>query len=182
MKLRAGQRLVAGMFALGFLGAAVSWWYYQQLQRRPLELWGTDSAALMMRAPRATALKLAPAGDEPPDNGPSTGESLAFDGQRWTISERRDVSQARGFSHIRHSLVHGRSFAWDDPPDDRHPQWTYGLEFTEGDRTATLLFDFDLGQAILLERGARVSIQPIVAGLDPFFREQFARPPQAEEG
>lgn len=190
-KLIEGKYAILGVLAVALAGALGSWWYHGQLQRRAISLWGRDVAELIQTAPQAELLKLEPAGDGAKDDAKNGDRDvLAARGVKLAIVERRDASRAPGLVHLRHSLISDKSFLWSAPLEACRPRWQYALRFSDGDRAATLLLDFDCEQAMLVEKGARVSIQPMMRsdaaapdaserhrpkGIEKFILEQFDR-------
>jgi hypothetical protein len=169
-KLIEGKYAILAVIAIGLAGAVGGWWYRSQLQRRAIALWGREAAELMQRAPRVELLSLAPQND---DVERDAENSLSFGDARLGIAERIDVSRAPGLIHLRHSLISDQSFAWSVPLETCQPHWPCALRFADGEHSATLLVDFDCRQALLAERNARVSIEPMAKGLEIFIREQF---------
>ncbi|HUY89471.1 MAG TPA: hypothetical protein VMV10_12120 [Pirellulales bacterium] len=167
-KLVEGKYAIIAVLALGLAGALGGWWYRSQLQRRAITLWGPEAAELIQQAPRVELLKLEPF-DERARNKAEPSFSAA--GVKLALAARWDVSQAPGLIHLRHSLINDNSFLWSAPLDDCQPGWPFALRFTSGERAATLLVDFDCRQALLVERKARISIEPMSKGLASFIRE-----------
>ena len=155
--------------ALGVAGAAGGWWYQQSLQRRPIRLWGREAAVLFVNAPQAELWRL----EAQPNTPSGTVDFVAADGQAFRVLEKVNVSQARGFLHLRHSLLSDHSFEWSpDAPSGRR-DWRYALRFTDGDRGATLLVSDDFQHAMLAETSAEASTRPIGTGLKELFAEQL---------
>jgi hypothetical protein len=187
-KLIEGKYAIIGVLAVALAGALGSWWYHGQLQRRAISLWGRDVAELIQTAPQAELLKREPAGDGAKDDATNGDRDvLAARGLKLAIVERRDASRAAGLIHLRRSLISDKSFLWSAPLEACQPRWRYALRFSDGERAATLLMDFDCEQALLAEKNARVSIEPMTrpdatgeevlrrrpAGIEKFVLEQF---------
>jgi len=180
-----GKHAILAVFAVGLIGGVGSWWYYQALQRRVLELWGPEAAALMVHAPRAEALWLTPTGAQ---GGP--GE-VDLGGTRFAVQGRADVSHAAGLIHLRHSLINDRSFDWSMPTVDCRPRWEYALRFTDGDRSATVLVAGNCRCAKLAGGTREVSLKIPATGkpddhvtkppLERFLRDQFRETGQTKE-
>lgn len=169
-KLIDGKYAILAVIFIGLAGAIGGWWYRSQLQRRAIALWGLEAAELMQQAPRVELLRLAP----PSDDVERDGENwLSFGDTRLGIVQRIDVSHAPGLVHLRHSLISDQSYAWSAPLDACQPHWPYALRFADDQRSATLLVDFDCRQALLADRNARVSIEPMAKGLEVFVNEQW---------
>ncbi|MEX2121920.1 MAG: hypothetical protein WD847_20235 [Pirellulales bacterium] len=172
-----GRHAIIAVLLLGVAGAIGSWFYYARLQRPALELWGSHNAELMLRAPSAEALLLAPRNGKA---SAGSSDQVIISGQTYRVARRADVSQAPGFSHIRNSLLDERSFGWSDVAGDCQPGWRHALRFRRGNETATLAFALNCSRARLIETGAEVSIRPIAEALRHFFDEQFVQPTAAE--
>jgi hypothetical protein len=172
-----GKHAILAIFAIGLIGGAGSWWYYHVLQRRVLELWGPEAAALMVHAPRAEALWLAPAGAH------DGLDDVDLGGTHFAVRQRADVSRSAGLIHLRHSLINDRSFDWSAPESDCHPRWEYALRFTDGDQSATVLVASNCRCARLAGRTREVSLAFQGAGnsnerdkmppLERFLKDQF---------
>jgi hypothetical protein len=172
----AGKLVIVVIFAVAIGAALVSLWHHRASGRRALEFWGTETAVLIARAPRIEAIWLAPA-DSDRESSEDQGRPirrLGIGGRFYIVKDTRDASQARGVSNIRRALVLDVSFQWDAPERRGPPDWQYAFEFRDGERAATVFFDFDSRQV-----GANTSTK--TALLDPaaaddwhkFFLEQF---------
>jgi hypothetical protein len=137
------------------------------LQQRPIHLWGREAAVLFVNAPRAELWRL-----ETPPETPSEAELVTADGQRFRVAEKVDVSQARGFLHLRHSLLSDHSFDW-SADTSGSKNWRYAVRFVDGDRIATLLVSDDFRYAMLGKTSAEASIVPIAGGVKKLFEEQL---------
>jgi hypothetical protein len=169
-----GKWVILGVVGLSFLAASASWFYYARLQERPLALWGIRPAEMMLRAPAAKAYRIVSAAEAPQTNNaeqPAAEFSVA--GERYVAVAERDISQANGFSHIRNSLIHDRSFVWDEAPCEIAPQWTYVIQFIDGDERTAVVLAFDCPRAAPADTDRIVSIRPVAAEIDDFLHEQF---------
>ncbi|HWB10867.1 MAG TPA: hypothetical protein VG826_16675 [Pirellulales bacterium] len=162
-----GKLALVLVLALGVAGAAGGWWYQKGLQRRPIRLWGHEAASLLINAPHAELWRL-----EPQSDATSKPDFMAADGEAFRVVENVDVSQARGFLHLRHSLLSDHSFDW-SADSSRRKNWRYALRFVDGDRLATLLVSDDFQGTMLGETSAHASIVPIAAGVKKLFEEQL---------
>ncbi|HEV3003452.1 MAG TPA: hypothetical protein VGX78_03280 [Pirellulales bacterium] len=165
-RLIEGKHAILVVFAIGLIGAVGSSWYHRTAQRLVLEFWGPEAAILIVDAPRAEALRLAPAAD---DDGPD----VDFGGAHFTVIERVDVSRAPGLIHLRQSLLHDGSFDWSAPSDDCRPQWDYALRFSRDEHVATVLVAFNCRRLKLAGSAREAGIAPLAAGLERFLAEQF---------
>jgi hypothetical protein len=155
--------------ALGVAGASGGWWYQQSLQRRPIRLWGRDAAVLFVSAPHAELWQL-----EAQDQARSAApDFMAANQEAFRVLEKVNVSQARGFLHLRHSLLNDHSFEWSANRASGRRNWRYALRFVDGDRVATLLVSDDFQHAMLGETSTEASISPIAAGVKTLFEEQL---------
>lgn len=172
----ASSRLIDGKLALlvvvglGVSGAAGGWWYQQKQQRRPLQVWGHEAARLFLQAPQVELWRLTPL-------APMASlrvDLVTAEGEQLHATARANVSHARGFLHLRHSLVSDNSFDWSAPEHPDNATWRYALHFVDGDRTATLLISDDYRAAMLAETGARATIVPIASAIEQLFGEQMS--------
>jgi hypothetical protein len=170
-----GKHIILALITLGLVGGIISQWYYYTIQHRTLELWGNESAGLMLNAPLVDALRLVPAGTPTKSNDPEAArERLLIGGQRLVVAERKDVSTAEGLLSLRASLIVAQSFDWSRSTEDCKPEWAYALEFNDGERqTATLLFAPNCDLLKLVDNGATISARPIAKGLLTFLKEQL---------
>ena len=174
-KTISGKYAIIFIMGVGIVSAVGSQWYYYHLQQRPLALWGVAEANLMLNAPLADALLLAPADKAPakklaPDE---LRERITIGKEHLVALKRKDVSTAPGFTHVRACLVSDESFDWSAPTGDCEPEWTYGLEFNNGDALVMLLFAPNCGRAMLVDTGTSASMQPVMPGIVRFMKEQF---------
>jgi hypothetical protein len=175
------QKSISGKYAIlfimgvGIASAIGSQWYYYHLQQRPLELWGMAEANLMANSPLVDALLLVAPDKLPPGKlAPGAERERIMVGRTRLIAlERKDVSRASGISHLRASLISDDSFDWSAPAGDCQPEWTYGLEFNNGDAMVMLLFAPNCARAMLVDTGASASMRPVMPGIVRFMKEQF---------
>ncbi len=161
---------------VGVASAIGSQWWYHHLQQRPLALWGVGEANLMLNAPLANAMLLVPADKVPPGKLPvgEVRERIMVGKEHWVVLKRKDVTMAPGFSHARACLVSDESFDWGAAIGDCQPQWTYGLEFDDGDAMVMVLFAPNCEWAKLVDTGASASMRPVMPGIVRFMKEQFS--------
>ena len=169
-KLIEGKYAILAVVILGLAGAVGGWWYRSNLQRRAIALWGRETAEFLQQAPRVELLRL----EALTENDDRDANDLLSAGEsRLAVAERFDVSRAPGLIHLRHSLINDKSFSWSASLDDCRPSWPYALRFSRDGRSATLLLDFDCRQALLAERNARASIEPMAKGVETFVKAQL---------
>jgi len=154
-----GKHAILVVFAVGMVGGVGSWCYYQALQRRVLELWGPEAAALMVHAPQAEALWL--------ERAAAQGglDEVDLGGTRFAVRGRADVSHAAGLIHLRHSLINDRSFDWSAPEGDCLPRWEYALRFIDGNRSAAVLVAANCRRAKLASGSREVSLAAQASGM-----------------
>jgi|GEM_PF-4768162 len=198
-----GKIAILAIVLLGVAASIGSCVYYARLQQRPLALWGSEPARLMLRAPKAVQYTVEPVGEQgvnqPADAQASDAPVVYLQGKAWRLIDEREVTRAAGFSHIRQSFVHDASFDWDAAQGDCQPDWTHALRFVEGERTATILFAFNCGRAALASEVATAteatktgdsnaaqpparsaSIRPVAGAIEQFMVGKITRPPPAE--
>jgi hypothetical protein len=154
-----GKYVLLVVFFLGLAGAGGGWLYHQRLQRRPLALWGSEAANLILRAPDVEFCRLKRASE-----GALSSQVIATNRETFETTDCHDAARIRGFLHLRHSLLNDFSFDWSDAATGKH-DWQYVVRFRDGDQTATLLISADFNYVMLVEREATISVMPIAAGL-----------------
>lgn len=155
------------MLALAGAGVLTARTYHARVQRRPLELWGSGAALLLLNARSVEVLALARGG---PDEAVEA-ERLIVDGRLWFVTGRKDVSSAPGLSHVRQSLLNDRSYNWQAVQPHEPPAWDCALVFAEAAQQVTLLLDFDGGRARLLPGGAEASLAPAMPAIARYLGE-----------
>jgi hypothetical protein len=160
---KSGKRLILGVLAIGLAAAAASWWFRYSSTHRATQFWGAQAAELLRDAPRVTLRSDTPSAD---------GEGAA------TADVPRDISTAKGLTHLRNALLEDASYDWTaaGPPDT---DWSNSLVFaaSEGaEPRAVVMFSPDFtwaanGSAADPAKHA-VSTSPIAKGLQEFFAEQ----------
>lgn len=170
-RMVSGKWMILGVVGVGVVMAVVAWLYYYVQQRRPLALWGPAAARLMMQAPQVEAWRLVDA--DAAAEADDAIETITVGERRWRIAARKDVSAARGLSHLRYGFLNDRCFAWDEPAPEQASPWQFALHFVDGDSAATLLFAPQAKRVRLLETGAEASNAPVAEGYHRFFLEQF---------
>src|SRR5947209_6393047 len=115
--LNRGQLVVIAMFAVALAAASFAWTWNYARSRRCLDFYGAQAARLIRTAPRVEILT--------PDGG-----SL-------------DISQALGLLNARSSLLDDASFEWNAAIAADDSGEATAVCFTDHNRTATLVFDFE---------------------------------------
>src|ERR1043166_5107268 len=168
--------LIAGV---GIAGAVGSQWYYHHLQQRPLALWGTGAAKLMVAAPIVEAWHLVPQEKAPAalKSAQELPERISVGGQHWILIEQvGDVSDKPSFMNLRRSLINDTSFDWSASEVNCKPEGTYALLFSNGEPSAPRVAAPNCPGPSLLEPGAGASIEPIIGPVRQFFGEKFPPP------
>ncbi len=147
--------------------------YQHQRSRRSLAYFGTDAGQLISTAPCAELRRLTPS-----DGGQSRddAEIVTLRGRDYRASPAVEISQARGFSHVRRAFLIDATFAWDSPPPASPPNWRYALEFSNGQKSCLLLLDEPCLHVALDDRSDILTVRPSggKSPLAPFFIEQYA--------
>jgi hypothetical protein len=168
---KSGKLLIVGVLAIGVAAAAASWWFRYSATHHAAQFWGPQAAALIRDAPHVTLRSDTPSADG------SSGD---------VADVPRDISSAKGLTHLRTALQEDASFDWTaaGPPDTN---WSNSLVFAASEGAApraVVMFSPDFswaadGSAAEPAKHA-VSTAPIAKGLKEFFAEQAeeARPEQ----
>lgn len=159
-----GKYVLLAVFILGLAGAGGGWWYQHNLQRRPLELWGSDAARLILYSPEVEFCDLRQS------SGDSLSAAVTMDGQSYVAENCRSVVGMPGFVHLRHSLLTDHSFDWTDLATGAK-RWRSLLRFRNGEKTITLVLADDFRYAMLRETGATACITPIASGMKTVLRQ-----------
>lgn len=165
-----GKFVVLLLFVVGTCMAGFAWWHRYERGQQVLNAWGSDISSAIRLGSRVDLLRLTRL-DANPDVDEAILDSLRIGNQRRRITERRDVSKARGLIHARHALLQREAFRWviDDPAC--RPNWEYALRFHHASQVATLALDFECQRVYLLERDRQAGMAPIAGGLQTFVGE-----------
>ena len=157
------------VFGLSIIATMGSWLYMVNVQRKPIALWGADHAVVIVRGPRAEAIKLAPgAGDDPQQ------ARFEVEGRTWHAVEVRDIVKAPGLNNVRNCMINERSFDNQQVTDIGEASWAYALRFADEQKQSTLLIDPAHNFARLYETGATASIKPVISVVKGFMEEVLA--------
>lgn len=190
-----GKFVIVLMVAVGLGMAFFAWWARYSASQRVLDRFGADVAVAVRNGDSVVLLGISPASTanhptgEQPNVSPSeeTPSQPAAQqpvdrfsipsklGENETIlyvTSRQDITRAAGLIHARHHLLHEKGFDWNPVPVEKSAgeNWTTGLQFTHGDKTATWIFDFEAQKAYIVERDAEVGIAPIASALQEFLQ------------
>jgi hypothetical protein len=158
-----GKILIIGIVAAAAALAGGGWWFRYSATHRAAEFWGPRAVRLIRDAPRVTFVDLD--ADEP--------------------AHRRDVSSARGLTHLRNALLEDRSFDW---PASTGPLVTkpskmleFGLDSDVAGSALRLYFSPDLHWVMDASPDgtthSAISSRPIAKGLAEMFGEFAEAPP-----
>jgi len=155
-----GKLLILFIFGTALAGGIATLWFQYDARRRSREFWGAENALLISRAPKVELLQLTKAAEARDDGTQLTIESVAYE-----ISERKDISKARGFVHVRDALIRDAGFEWDKARGDCEANWEFVFRFEEDSDTVDIVFDFACERARLLSGGQEACISPIFDGI-----------------
>lgn len=137
---RAGQWVVAIMFAVG-LGASLFAWVWRKTQTDDcLAFWGAENAAAIRAGEKITLMRLGDSGLHEsalpesvlPKSSAPPGIILPS-GMMWLIEETRDISQAKGITHARRAFIEDSGFDWSSLAESEQPKrLDYAVRFQRG--------------------------------------------------
>jgi hypothetical protein len=158
-----GKIVIIGILTVALASAATSWWFRYAATHRAAEFLGPSSARLIRDAPQALLCEISP---------PVASTFLAnLDNEPddfLDLATRRDISGARGLTHLRHALLEDRSYRWPMSPAQPDVRWQWAMLFSDAAESeeVVLFFTSDWSLTTTLERrGKIISCQPIAAGL-----------------
>jgi|GEM_PF-1087170 hypothetical protein len=157
LDLPVGSKWVGRLFILMVLVLAVVmggfavWVKYSQ-GRRTLQLWGTRSTWLIRHASQVRHIQL---GSAQADGQP--GLTISPGSPPLAIKSSVDVSLRKGVTNARYMLIVDMSYRWDLAPA-LDPDWTFALEFREGEEVIVMLFDTESGTVQLAGTDKQVVI------------------------
>jgi hypothetical protein len=160
-----GKVLILGVIAVAMVAAMASWSFRYEATHRVLEFWGPQAATLIRDAAHITLRSDAPSAD-------GAGTEAA--------DVPRDISRAKGITHLRNALLEDHSYDWTaKAPADI--AWGNSLVFNMAENAeprAVVLFspDFQWAASGTSEDAGKkaVSTAPIAKGLQKFFADQSA--------
>lgn len=165
-----GKLLITGIVVLALLLAGFSWWFRFQATHRTAQFLGPDAARLIRDAPLVEAFRW--------------NEPVAFADH--STATGKDVTHARGITHLRAALLEDRSYDWDSPHDQPR-LYRFCLRFTDAQRgqELSLYFDdpcewMDCSHGDALPK-TTISCRPISDGLRTIFAELFPNDESAGE-
>lgn len=167
-KMYSAKPAMIVVFALALVAALGGWFYSAGLQRRPIQFWSADRAALILRAPVVESLTVSSAGSNAAE---SKLESLKIGEQVWVVTNVKDISRFKGLKNVRSALINDYSFDWNATVDGSQVRWTHGLRFRDETGQITLLFDPEHAVAHSLQTGRTHSIAPAMVGISRFLKD-----------
>ncbi|MBL8829945.1 MAG: hypothetical protein JNM18_23400 [Planctomycetaceae bacterium] len=167
-KMYSAKPAMIVVFALAVIGALGGWFYSAGLQRRPIQFWGSDRAALILQAPIVESLTLTPAGTAAEEG---KFESLQIGEQSWVVTNVKDISRFKGLKNVRSALINDYSFDWNAKVDVAVTQWTHGLRFRDESRQITTIFDPERAAAFSPQTSQTHSIAPAMVGIARFLKD-----------
>lgn len=179
----ASTRLILLAFLLFAVLSATGGIVYQwNRSARPLEFYGTEGAHRIRKAPTVHIVRLERfVEDSAAAPAELTEDVLTLEGQTWRMTDRREITRARGLVNIRYALLDRGTYDW-DAANDGAPSWAYALEFVEPAGTTRLALSFE-NPRVTADGQRVVSIAPSAGPIQAFIDEQFpAGQSPADEG
>jgi hypothetical protein len=171
-----GKWVIIGIVGAGLVAALASVLYHRQSGQQVLEMWGTETALLIARAPEVQVVRLraADATDSaPPDDGTPI-QRLGIGGEFYLVAATRDATEARGLSNIRRAMVLDASYDWSSAAETAKPSWQYGMDFSDSAQQVMVLFDFESRRVGSTVNEKTTVMQPeAAADWQKFFEEQW---------
>lgn len=198
---QAGKIAILSVVALSLAGSVGAWLYHRDQQRRPLELWGTRPARLIIQGTQATAMQLGKVDAALPSA--SGARTVQVDGQTFEVLGSQVIFKSPGvnspglsspgFSYFRQCLLYDSSFDWNVKSAGQPRDWQFAVEFLGEEGKTTVLYklwdesgDETSGGAKtaaghawvrLIDGKEAACIDPVNAGILRFLREQWPAKP-----
>ncbi len=132
-----GKVAIVAILVMGFSLALFAVVYKSWRSARAVEFWGRDTSELMIANQRIELLVLDAQAAASASSAPED-QRVKFANASYPITDRLDVTTARGMLHLPRALLENSSFQFDaNPPAS--PSWAYALKFSKDDRSATIL-------------------------------------------
>jgi len=163
-----GKLVIIGIFGTALAGGVATLWFQFDARRRSREFWGTDTAVLISRAQKVELLRLSKAEKAGEDT-----ERLMIDGDAYEISERKDISEARGLVHVRDALLRDAGFAWEKARGDCQPNWIYAFRFKQDDKAEDVVFDFACERVRPVSGEREACISPMMQGIKDLIEREL---------
>jgi hypothetical protein len=168
-----GKLVILAIVAVALAAAGTSWWFRYRATSQAAQFWGTHRVRLIRDA---SIVELC-AVSELPDK--EEWVRLKRTDQLKQIDRRaKDITGARGLTHLRNALLEDRSFDWEGPESRVPERWGYILIFRE-QRTARASTYVMFSEDATMVTGSHpptwrvLSCKPIAAGLREMFAELF---------
>jgi hypothetical protein len=143
-----GKLVIFSIVAVALVAAVASLWFRYNATHRAAEFWGPETATLIRDA---TIVKLYHVNDDP---------SL--------VSLVRDISKARGLTHLRIALLEDRNFIWPAQYTVTPPRWRWALAFSNPGQEEQFVLELtdDFKQLVCsTDKNTVLNSEPIAAGL-----------------
>ncbi len=168
-----GKAVVLGVLGVALAAASFALWWNISRARRSLEFWGKDSVRLIQHAKHVELLTLL--SDASLNDADGEISTLKYGVQRLQITQRRDISHARGLIHARHSLTDDGSFEWQTVGISSQQKWTHAVQFVEGNSNVWILFDLPNRRLANYNAGREITVIPKISeGWQTFIDKQPA--------
>jgi hypothetical protein len=162
-----GKLVIVGILTVALIAAGASWWFRYNATHRAAGFWGAQAARLISNS---ATIKL-----QHIDRG-ATGSP--------TTTITREVTNARGITHLRTALLEDKSFVWPassaEPP--AHSAWCLTFVGESPNDRTWIWFTPDLNyvwRGVSDTELRTVSCAPISSGLLELFTEMMAGPAAA---
>jgi hypothetical protein len=173
MRNSSGKLLIAAMLLAALAAATASWWFRYEATHQAAQFWGPDAARLIRDAPEVELLVLRP------NDTTGSVELLLIGGTNWIVTDKRDVSQAPGLTHLRNALLEDHSFDWPVYTAGASTDWRWALRFrNERPSCLVVLFSADdqLGMSFAGDESiTAVSCRPISRGLSEMYVDMIGQ-------
>jgi hypothetical protein len=129
-----GKWVILAVVALALVGAVFSWWHRYTSTRMAARFWGPQYSSLIRGNSNVQLITVRPMSDTESHNHDPTGD---FPDHYHTlggvvrVTDRRDITQAHGLTHLRNELLMDRSFQPDELGAATADVWHSGLEFRD---------------------------------------------------
>lgn len=162
-----GKLAVISIFSVALIMAGLAWgWNYLRTQQT-LKFWGREGTLLIRRGSQVKTFQIQPQSNP-------TADTLS-------ILKEVDISKAPGLINARQPLLDDSTFLWEDKSPSTPSAYTHGVEFRDGEKAQTLLFDFQEERILNLTTGQSVrGLTKIINGWKKYSQSHLD-PPTASE-
>ena len=163
---KSGKRLILAVIAIALLSAAASWWFRYAATHRTAQFWGPQAGTLIRDAPHVTLRS-----DTPSADGAGGDEA----------DVPRNISTAKGLTHLRNALLEDSSYQWDSAVLS-DIGWANSLVFAAAEGAeprAVVMFSPDFkwvsnGTAADPDKAVVATTSEFATGLKEFFASEAA--------